>query len=293
MTSPSSELPAHDEVAELSHASAPGAAIGQSKEEELGTMLLPDDTSLDPLEGDAMPDISSLDQAIADSATGPVLNAPTPSDPSSSPLLQVSPDPSFGTSQTVADPFAQSSPEPVLLREPEHDWHAASAMSPLDTPDGHAVAVNTADRQDAASDPEEDDGDKQSMFRTGEGDSHTLSGSKTLDDMQADQSGGLFGGLEMEDVEEPQANEAVNGSAVSDKAAASVHTAHVAEAANGSQEAVSLSQEGLPKGQSSTGLDNEAQPAKAKEAVLPHLPISKPVSATDRLDCLISARSCH
>lgn len=290
MAGPPSELPAHDEAAEPSQASAPGGAMCTSKQEELGKILLSDDPSLDPLEGDAMLDIARLDQGTADSVTGSMLDAPSPSDPLSSPLLQVSPDPSFGASQTVADPFAQSSPEPVLVSEAKDAWHATSAMSPLDTPDGQAVPLDTAARQDAASEPEEDGGANEIMFRTGEGDSPTRSGSKTLDDIQADQLGGLFGGLEMEDVDEPQANEGVNGSTASDKAAGSVSAVLAAEAANGSQDATSISQERLPKGHSSTSLDGETQPAKAKEDVLQPLPLSKPVRTSARLNCAMRNR---
>lgn len=287
MSGSPSKDPVLSEAAQPSQASALGDVMCPSKQDEAGELALSDDPLLDPLESGALLGISRLDEAASDSAAGADLALPSAApDPLSSPLLQVSPEHSFNAT-SVADPFAQSSPEPVLLSGGEEAWPSAvpqlsTRQSLGDQPD-EVHKRQTADEHDSSGEPDADEGINAGLLGTGERGSPIQTVSETLDDIQADQSGGLFGGLEMEDADQLSEHAGENGSTALDKAvgSASTSTAPATDpSSSDSPEATtSCSQNGHNQARSS-GFPERVQAAEGKEDAVQPLPISKPVCTT-------------
>eukprot|EP00892_Ulva_mutabilis_P009588 jgi/Ulvmu1/7000/UM033_0058.1 len=248
-----------------------------SKQEQQALLSLDDDASVDPLESGTQLNVSRLNEAAPNAAGLPSTSA---DEPLSSPLLQASAEPSLSAAP-AADPFAQVSPEPVLSSEAESAWATPSAMHDLTADSSPESGASQGDKQhnDRRNGSVELDvgGDIKAttaLEGAGRRPSPVRSLSNTLDDISADQSGGLFGGLEMEDVDEPP-EKASGAGANTDTPAVSSSSSTAAAAVQASKASGEAArQETRPGAAANGGL----QPAIAKVDVVQPLPLSKPAS---------------
>ena len=266
---------------------APDTVVTPSKHNKGAILSLPEDLAADPLESGAFLDISRLDEAAADVASGTAFPTTSQACPLSSPLLQVSPDPSLDPERSGTDPFVHPSPEPVLLSDVQSSCATPAAVPHVSTgssPESGASQVHKLhddERRNGYVGLEQGGtvGRSHTVDNADRGPSPVQSLSNTLADVQADQAGGLFGGLEMEDYVQPLGADAADSSAATCKAveASTTGVADIPAALSASDGANATGQDDTSSQAPCSRVHGAVRPVDAVEDVVQPLPISKPV----------------